>query len=355
MPDTEELWDRLVATDFRAWYREYTERRNARNGRFSRNTPDEPPKPEVNRPHTVLTCHRKQRYREENTPAEEPAPRGRFWVGSRIEEDLVLDYLADIAPDGVLVGNSLWVDAPLETADREIRLQGLTDPVFATRDGTPLLPTEVKTKRDVSTVDGPSEHHRAQLHAYIHALSVTRDVDLDRGALVYVSRVDLDATVIDVPFDEVFWNDRVVPWMADHTAYRRRPGIPPARPEQNWECDNCEFRIRCGKTDDPVDDAGFDGFVPRHRYPRGRVEAALAADDGRVLSPTLARAYPDIAEDAEVADWTCEACGATVPFTAVSGGADEPTCQRCAENGQFARLRGSPPDAVPIVDLSDHE
>ncbi|MFB6133336.1 MAG: PD-(D/E)XK nuclease family protein [Halanaeroarchaeum sp.] len=354
--EAEDVVDRLQTTDFRAWYRERERRQNARAGSFSRNSPSPPPDPAVHRPHTLLTCHRKQRYREENAPGEEPKPAGLFWIGSQIEEELVLEYLSSLAPTDVYVGNSMWVDTAVETKGRDLRLRGVTDPVFATGDGTPLLPVEVKTKRSIADVEEPEPHHRAQLHAYLYGLSATRDVDLERGLLLYVGRDDFSTRTFDVPFDEGFWRDRILPWLLAQTRYRRETGLPPADPKRDWECDVCEFRRRCGRTDDPVDDAGFEAFVPGHRYPRGRVEAALAADEDRQLTPILAEAYPDLAADSPVGPWRCEACGAIVRFDAVEWeGGELPRCERCAHAGRFARLRGRIPSAVPVVERGDAE
>ncbi|MFB6082213.1 MAG: PD-(D/E)XK nuclease family protein [Halanaeroarchaeum sp.] len=348
MTDAETVRDRLTDADFPRWYRARQERQNARRGKFAWNSPTDPPDPPVHRPHTLLTCHRKQRYREENAPAETALPAGRFWVGSRIEEDLVLEYLTDVAPEDLLVGNSLWVDAPVSAGETDLRIRGATDPVFATPEGTPVLPTEVKTTSSLEHVDGPDERHRAQLHAYLAGLSATRDVDLEEGVLVYVSRETLDVRVVPVPFDESFWRDRVVPWMTALSGYRESAALPPASPEQDWECDTCEFRARCGRTDDPVSDLGTSGFVPGVVYPRHRVETALAADEDLDLTPTLAATYPDLAAGHSVADWRCEACGATHAPDRVDADDGPPTCERCASAGRFARLRGPVPDSPPV-------
>lgn len=349
MIDAEALRDRLRDGDFRAWYRRYEERRNAREGKFDRNAPDPPPEPSVGRPHALLTCHRKQRYREENAPGETLEPAGRFWVGTRIEEDLVFEYLDERAPAGLVAANSLWVDAPVRTADRDLRIRGLTDPVFARTDGTPVLPTEVKTRRSLGSVDGPAEHHRAQLHAYMAGLSATRDVSIEEGVLLYVSRTTLDARVVPVAFDTSFWRERVVPWLEGQAHYRESTGVPPASPEQDWECDACEYRSRCGRADAPVADLGFNGFVPERTYPRSRVEDALAADEDLALTPTLARSYPDLRTDRPVTELVCEACGRTVPWAAIDPEETAPTCDRCASNGRYARLRGREPATAPVI------
>lgn len=341
----------LVAADFEQWYRHREERHNARAGNFSRNLPSDPPEPTHHAPHTLLSCHRKQRYREENTPAETRRPAGLFWFGSRIEEDVVLPFLETVAPDTVYVGNDVWIDAPVETDVGELRVRGLTDPLFATRDGTPLYPTEVKTKRELSGSGEPADHHRAQLHAYLHGLAETTERDLDGGLLVYVSRTELAVRTQRISFDESFWTGRVVRWMVEQTGFRWKDGIPPADPEHGWECDNCEFRIRCGRTDHPVSNAGFDGFVPDHRYPRERVRDALDADPALELTPTLARTYPDLADERSVADWVCEACGERYRYEdGGSDGGDPPTCMGCRQDGRYATLRGPLPDTAPISD-----
>jgi CRISPR-associated exonuclease Cas4 len=346
----------LEAADFEQWYRHREERHNARAGNFSRNFPSDPPEPTHHAPHTLLSCHRKQRYREENAPAETRRPAGLFWLGSRIEEDVVLPFLEDTAPEDVYVGNDVWIDAPVQTGVGELRVRGLTDPLFATRDGTPLYPTEVKTKRELSGSGDPADHHRAQLHAYLHGLSETTEHDLDGGLLVYVSRTELTVRTHRVTFDEAFWSDRVVEWMAEQTRYRRAAGIPPDDPEHEWECGTCEFRTRCGRADQPTSNAGFDGFVPDYRYPRERVQDALDADSGLKLTPTLALTFPTLADERAVADWVCEGCGDRYRFEAVSpneGGL--PTCPACREDGRYATLRGPPLDSAPIVQDRDRD
>lgn len=354
--DPSTIRNALDAADFEQWYRHREERHNARGGNFSRNRPSNPPEPPHHAPHTLLSCHRKQRYREENAPAETRRPAGLFWLGSRIEEDVVLPFLEDTAPEGVYVGNDVWIDAPVQTDVGELRVRGLTDPLFATREGTPLYPTEVKTKRELSSAGEPAAHHRAQLHAYLHGLAETTERDLDGGLLVYVSRTELTVRTHRVTFDEGFWSDRVVAWMVEQTRYRRAAGIPPADPEHEWECGTCEFRVRCGRTDHPTSNAGFDGFVPDHHYPRERVRDALDAESGLKLTPTIALRFPPLADERAVADWVCEACGERYRFAEASPNDDGlPTCQTCREDGRYATLRGPSLDSAPIVRDPDRE
>lgn len=362
-----DLAARVDAARFDAWYRERRRRENARNGRFHRNVPGEPPPEDVLFPSSLLQCHRKQYYRERDAPAERRSPAGHFRFGTWVETTLVLPFLEEsVSGSEEYVRNSLGFEARLETPTGPIRLRGSTDPIVTTVDGTIVLPTEVKTvgtlsgserptsqsDRPTSPSDLPKEHHRAQLHAYLRALEVTEETTVSEGLVIYVAKDTLEMQSLLEPFDEEFWRDRVVPWMAAHRRYRSGFGLPPATPEQSWECDYCEFRHRCGKTDLPVANAAPEGFVPTHRYPRTVVEFHLQKPDA-ALTPTLADAYPDLAAANPVAEWVCGACGERMPYGQADGDGrrgERPACPSCGSDGDFGPLAGPKPDRLPIVE-----
>lgn len=346
-PSPERLLERAETADFSAWYRERRRRERAREGRFEYIGPREPPPAAVHFPSSLLLCHRKRRYVETNAPAEQPAPLGRYRTGTAVEEDLVHPFLEDqvTGPD-TFVTNGIGFEVDVDSSVGPLRLRGRTDPVVTTLDGTPLVPTEVKTVADLDHLDGPRESHRAQLHAYLHALSEQSPEPIQAGLLAYVSRQTLAVETFQVSFEERFWRDRVVPWMATLTKARSAAGLPPADPEQDWECSLCSYRRRCGRTEDPVADAGPAGFVPGHRYPRPSVEDHLEAHEVP-LTPTLARAYPTLADSHPVADWHCPVCDTTFPFDAVdrqAGSGDRPHCPDCATAGEYAVLEVPGPD-----------
>ncbi|MFB6152751.1 MAG: PD-(D/E)XK nuclease family protein [Halodesulfurarchaeum sp.] len=340
-------YDRLEKADFQDWYRERDRRENARQGHFHRNVPTGDPPTDLHFPHTLLQCHRKRRYEEAGAPAETVPPHGRFWMGSRLESELVLPFLADrvAAPDESVTAG-IGFEAPVETDAGRLRLRGRTDPVITTADGTVLLPTEVKTKRNVDGGITPGEHHLAQLHAYMQGLSATRDRPVSEAALVYVSRADLAVRTFRVTFDAAFWQERVLPWLRRQTTYRETGDLPPANPEQGWECDRCPFRNRCGEGRHPAGDVGPVGFLPNLQYPRAAVMDHLRAAPGTRLTPTLARTYPELAASHSVADWHCPVCGSRYePLDVDSGpGTEEaPSCPACRASGDFVTLEGPSP------------
>ena len=339
----------IDSRSFRVWRQTTEERKNIEEGRAYYNDPSPVPPPEKHTPSSLLQCHRKLVYRKENAPAESEMAHGILWVGSRFEEDVVLPYLRDaVADDGLFVTNSLYVDFELKTEVADLSVKGSTDPVVVDADGTPVLPTEVKTKSSLEYLDEPNEHHKGQLHAYMVGLSEKYDVDVKRGCLIYGGRDSFDLKVFDVEFDEEFWRDTVVEWASTHTEYRLADELPPADSRFGWECDFCAYRERCGKGELPVADRGQEGFLPFTEYPRPQVAEHLAAYSGVALTPTLARAYPELAEQHAVAQWRCETCDERFDHTEVewSGEASEPPlCVVCARDGRLAELTEPWPSA----------
>lgn len=339
---------------FTDWYRDEQIKQNMRDGQPWRHTPASIPGPERHSPHKLLQCQRKNYYKRQNAPKENPPPTGVFWAGTRIEEDLVMPFLEDVAADTELqayVQNSMWVDYEIDTGAGPIHIKGSTDPVICSQHGDPILPTEIKTKQSLDAESEedlvPAPHHRAQLHAYLYGLNDAVSYPLDTGLIIYVDREHHDLVAKRVGFDSGFWEGTVLEWAETQTEYRLDESLPPADPEFDWECTYCSFRTRCGKADDTVDDCPADGFVPLTQYPREQVERALNAEGGTTaLTPTLAYQYPDLAEKYDVLVWRCLACSQTLEWNAVSwdgSTSDPPACPHCAQNNRFGPLHGDSP------------
>lgn len=334
--------ERISGEDFAEWYREREWARNVRAGRPYFNGPPSVPPPARHSPSQLLQCHRKVRYRQENAPAEQANPEGIFWTGRRFEEDVIVPYLQAVVRDSdAYVRNSMWIDLERETEGGSVRFRGATDPCIVDRHSEPLLPTEVKTKEEIDHLDGPNRHHRAQVHAYMRGLSQKYDREITESVVIYGSRKLLDVRAFVVPFDPDFWG-AVLQWAGEHTANREDGVLPPTEPEYDWECGVCDYRHRCGQSDEPYADEGTRGFLPAYAdYPREQVRAYLRTHDDAALTPTLAREYPDLAAAHEVSDWTCPACGADFAWDAgrLDDAADlPPLCPACAEAGELNSL-----------------
>jgi len=355
------LTEDISGDSFDTWYRNRQIRQNMRDGQPWRHTPASISPPTRHAPHQLLQCHRKTYYTEQNAPKEDAPPNGIFWAGKRIEEDLVLPFLEHVAaktePQAYLQ-NSMWVDSEIETRPGQLRIKGSTDPVICSKQGDPILPTEVKTKQSIDADTGaeldPTTHHRAQLHAYLYGLNQTVTYSLHTGLIIYIDREHHTLVASRLDFDLDFWEDTVLKWATTQTEYRIEETLPPAEPEFDWECRYCSFRKRCGKTDDTGGDRPPEGFLPLTEYPRKQVENALTAEGGATeLTPTLAHRYPDLADTYDVSEWTCIACGDSADWDAVAwdgNTAEPPPCETCATNQQFAPMRGMSPAAHPTND-----
>lgn len=343
------LIEAITQDGFDRWYRQRQVKQNMRDGHPWKHTPATTTPPKRHSPSRLLQCQRQTYYTAHNTPKEDPSPDGIFWSGSRIEEDLVQPYLESIAdqvPQSTYVQNSMWVDYELETDTGPLRVKGATDPVLCTRDGDPLLPTEIKTKKSLEEFDTtdaePNEQHKAQLHAYLRGLDASVSYPVQTGLIIYVSRRQHDLVAFRVEFDSTFWENRVREWAERQTQYRLEESLPPASPERDWECGYCAFRERCGQTEAPHEDLPAEGFVPQTLYPRQRVEQALQAVGGaETLTPTLAREYPQLADEHDVTDWRCPKCSECHPWESINWDGppgSPPACPACTDGTHFIEL-----------------
>lgn len=342
------LINNISPTAFNDWYREREFRQNILNGTpyFNRPSPVKPP--ERHAPSSLLQCHRKMMYKQLNAPEETSDPNGIFWIGTRFEEDLIMEFLQEsVVGDGEYVTNSLWIDFTVETDAGELRIKGSTDPVIVTPESEPLLVTEIKTKRSIENTDEPNRHHKAQVHGYMRGLSEKMDRNITEAVILYGSRTTLDIKIFHVEFDPWFWEQTVVEWAATHTTYRLNEELPPASPEYEWECKFCSYKQRCGKGSLPYENTIPTGLLPNYTgYPREKLATYLQAHNAAKLTPTLAQHHPDLADQYGAFEWTCQACGEVTAWDAVDWNGDTtapPVCQACTNSASMAVLRGPAP------------
>ncbi|MDH5020368.1 CRISPR-associated protein Cas4 [Halobacterium rubrum] len=339
------LLNRTTPDRFDEWHDEREYAKNIENGTPYFNEAGYQPDSERHSPSKLLRCHRRQLYSDHNAPEEEPDPSGIFWTGSKLEEELLLPFLKDTAADlGAYVQNSIWVDYSIDTHAGPLQFKGSTDPVIVDAEATPILPTEIKTRATLDNLTSPNRTHRAQLHAYLVGLSEEYGIELRTGLIVYVSRESLDIQTFRVDFDEAFWEDVLLEWAATHTQHRLEEELPPATPEDEWECEYCSYRERCGEGDRNYSDATTTGLLPGYTgYPREKLVAYFRAYPDARLTPSLAFAHPDLVDDHGVYDWECSECDASRSWNSVEWDGNvtqPPRCPDCPKEGAIAVLRG---------------
>jgi len=330
-PSIEKLRELFSTERFRDWYQKRQYRRNIENGQSYFNGPGQVPNPERHSPSQLLQCHRKIAYRQRNAPAEKPDPEGIFWFGTRFEEDIAFPFLQrSVTGPDQYVCNSIWIDLVVETDVGELRLRGATDPVIVDHDAQPILPTEIKTKSSVQNLQSPNDHHKAQLHAYMIGLSDKYDIDLSEGVLMYGGRNSLNVRFFIVEFDPRFWEETVIEWATTHTDYRINDELPPANPMNDWECEFCSYRNRCGRGDTLFEDVDPIGLLPRFAdYPREKLCEYLDSFDEAKLTPTLAHIYPDLANEYGVYQWHCTECSGTFAWSDVTWYSESTVPPKC--------------------------
>lgn len=341
--------DRVSNQGFNVWYEERQIEQNILEGKSYFNGPSPPKDAERHTPSKLLNCHRKASYDRQNAPKEGTPPEGLFWIGTEFEEQVIVPYLQDITPDDLYVQNSLWIDTTITVNETELRLRGSTDPAIVTAEAVPVFLTEIKTTTSLDHLSKPKPHHKAQLHAYLYALDHEYDVSITDGLLVYGSRKTLDIKPFHITFDKEFW-ESVVDWMISQTQYEQSGELPPAVPENDWECTYCSYKHRCGQADTPYTDIGYDGLLPLfNEYDRQNLADYLDAhaEENAKLTPTLAHQYPDLAETYGAYDWSCPRCRETYAWDAVEWDgdpSDPPICQTCLADGDLLTLSGPEPD-----------
>lgn len=367
---TPELDGHLDSQQFDDWVAQRDTEQNVRAGYGQvRNRPEVSRPAVVVSPHRLLTCKRKSEYERQNAPAEDPAPKGVFYVGHQIEE-LIEEYLdAQASADGIVV-NGLHVRFQAENG---VYFDGQTDPVLVDRGGLPHRLFEVKSTNNIDYVrDRPQDRHRAQAHAYAKGLQSRYGLSSAPPiTLVYVDKESLEIKFHSESFDEEFWSNTVLTWAAKLVDASAGEHLPPTvEPEREWLCGYCEYKERCGnhEPDSPaptlmnsVEDQSHKGFLPLIRYPEPAVVEHLKSNPDVDLTPTVATAHPmfvtgeTVPERAsrrygnvpqrEVHNWVCDR-GHEFEYEAVNWDgslASPPHCPRCADDGADELLRGPRP------------
>lgn len=352
--DAHAISESITAESFDDWYREHTFAQNLRDGKPWRNTVSPVTEPEVHYPHQLNQCQRKIYYQRQNAPEESADPHGIFWIGTQIEEDIILPYLESLIPSELYIGNSFWVSYEICVDGTELTIRGSTDPLVVDEQNVPRLLMEVKTRSSISDLEKPLKRHKAQLHAYLYGLSQEYEETLTEGVLIYVQRKTFEVRAFSTPFDVDFWCETVLEWMTTQTKQLNDEQLPPGKPEYQGECRYCSYRNRCGRGEAEHKDLDAIGFLPLYpEYTRSKVKDHLEArgDEGAKLTPSLAHQFPSLAKQYAVHDWRCTCCGTHHNWNTVDWDGDvenPPLCPECRGRGIPAPLEEPIPSTQPV-------
>lgn len=326
------------------WFRQ-TAKRNEEENHPERNDPAHSWPIGRVEPHQLGNCQRKWFYQWLNAPKESPDPHGIFAMGHFIEEDVIEPWITELFEPTYTIKNAIHVSVDIDTVPtREfteteatdggethsvdipesvelnqpdnspattetdsvcVTIAGSTDPAICDPDsGDVIALTEVKSTGSLGRITEPKRRHLFQIHAYLKSLGI------ESGYLIYVDRDELlDPKVFEVTFEQAVW-ERVTEWALETLPYALNDELPPADPPEGWMCNYCEYQNRCGEgRSNLASDMGVRGFVPGlAKYPKHMVVDHLEAHSDVGLTPTLAAAYPELADDHRVKSWVCPQC-----------------------------------------------
>lgn len=350
----EKIAKQLADADFQEWYKGYRFAENIRNGQSYFNGPSKLKPPANLNPSDLLKCHRKTYYSHLNAPEETDDPEGIFYFGSKFEEDLAEQFIADVVTvPQTYLQNSIWVRSEIDTEIGTVELSGSTDPVIVDENAEPHILTEIKTSTSLKYTNEPKDHHLAQAHAYMLGLSKKFETDINDTVFLYADRESLDAKTFHVSFDQEFWETEVVDWVRRYTYYRVFGFLPPADPVQEWECEFCPYKNRCGEVSEFYEDEEAAGFLPLYTaYPRNKVVEYLESHEAAKLTPALAHKFPGLAKEYHVFDWECSKCEANFSWDEIEYDLNKtPTCPACESKEDRGFLSGPDPEEQHYIEV----
>jgi len=186
---------------------------------------------------SALMCKRSSFYSFFNCPKERPPPKGIYILGRRVE---------DIYYEKLKEKYSYYLKNDIRTRlviNDEIEVVGFTDPVILGDNLEAKVVLEIKSRGGRWYVPEPNTHHVAQLLIYLRALRCTD------GRLVYISRENLE-NIKEFQIDPLsaemveLW-EKVKSWYIDLHKYVKTETLPPAVPEESWQCSYCDYELAC--------------------------------------------------------------------------------------------------------------
>lgn len=339
----EEIRSAITADEFADWYRERRYTENIKEGKPYFNGPGKIKPADQQSPSKLLQCKRKTIYNQLKAPKESDDPLGIFWIGQQLEDELIFPFIEYAAGD-YYTTNSIWVDFSVSTDAGEVVIRGSTDPVIVDADSKPILLTEIKSKKSVDHLEKPDERHLAQAMAYLLGLSEKYEQDINQAVIIYVAKSDLSLKPFFVSLDDDFWEERVLPWISDVKAYRLEQELPPATPENGWECNYCPYKERCGNGERDFENIPPGGLLPLFSYPRDSLTDYLELHTDAKLTPSTAHEFPELAARFDVANWQCRGCKSEFKWDRIQGTPSSlPRCPECELSGNIRILSGPMP------------
>jgi CRISPR-associated exonuclease Cas4 len=165
-----------------------------------------------------------------------------FEIGNILHDFVVRVLKSDKNPEVELIK----YEFPIEIDMKDFVISGRVDDLILLKTDNRKVLVEVKSCRDVRSVEKPQNHHVIQLQFYMHATGIKN------GLLLYIDKNTLESKVFPVEYDEVWSNLIVERFRILHECLTKNTLPKPEAKmieELKWMCMFCEYKEKCEKNE----------------------------------------------------------------------------------------------------------
>lgn len=193
-------------------------------------------------PSEVGTCLRKVWYSYKYPQEIDPKLRRIFEVGDILHGFVIEVLKSDKNKDVELLKSEI----PFAIAVEDFVISGRVDDLIMIKSSGKKVLVEVKSTKNVSTVNKPQSNHAMQLMFYMEATGV------HDGIILYIDKNNLSSKVFELEFDtqkasDIF--DRFS-FLHEHLKSDRVPDAEAKKMiDMQWMCRFCEYKEKCSKNE----------------------------------------------------------------------------------------------------------
>ncbi len=194
-------------------------------------------------PSEIGSCIRKVWYSYKHPMDVEPDKLKIFEIGTILHNFMIDVLKSEKNIDSIEFVNS---ELPFKMEQKDFLISGrLDDIVIAKEDGEKTI-IEVKSIKDIRSLDGPQITHKMQLQLYMHATGI------HKGIILYVDKTNLKTKSFEIEYEEKHSLDILKRFKSLHELLTKDVlPIDEAKrsDEMLWMCNMCEYRTKCDKNE----------------------------------------------------------------------------------------------------------
>jgi len=193
-------------------------------------------------PSEIGSCLRKVWYSYKYPQEVKPDLIKVFEVGN-IMHDFIRDVLrSEKNPHIELLKSELPVKIDID----DFVIAGRIDNLLLVKENGKSVLVEVKSVKNITFQQRPSDHHLMQLQFYMYVTNV------HSGILLYIDKTTLQTKAFDIVYDEEVAK-KIVDRFKQLNKFLRNRELPPEEAklvnEMNWMCRFCEYRDKCDRNE----------------------------------------------------------------------------------------------------------